>query len=68
MRMRTRANPRLVNEIGINPPSKLPLHRPLHGFTSTEVTASFGDNRLNPEAVPKYDSQDSNATDQPDCC
>eukprot|EP00959_Pyramimonas_sp_CCMP1952_P208134 4353889-Pyramimonas_sp.AAC.1 len=45
-RRRTTANPRPITDVGINPPSKLSLHRPLEGFSSTGGSAPLGDNRL----------------------
>eukprot|EP00959_Pyramimonas_sp_CCMP1952_P088041 1842073-Pyramimonas_sp.AAC.1 len=43
-RRRTNVNPRVINDIEINPPSKLPPHRPLQRFMSTEEIASLEDN------------------------
>eukprot|EP00959_Pyramimonas_sp_CCMP1952_P055632 1162540-Pyramimonas_sp.AAC.1 len=43
---RTCVNPRVNNDVGINPSSKLPLHRLPQRFISTEGTASLQDNRL----------------------
>eukprot|EP00959_Pyramimonas_sp_CCMP1952_P321781 6733322-Pyramimonas_sp.AAC.1 len=45
-RRRTNGNPRVINDVGNNHPSKLPLHRPLQGFISIEGTASLEDNSL----------------------
>eukprot|EP00959_Pyramimonas_sp_CCMP1952_P010419 218191-Pyramimonas_sp.AAC.1 len=46
MRRRTSVSPRVINDVGIHTSSKLPLHRPLHRFTSTAGTASLEDNRV----------------------
>eukprot|EP00959_Pyramimonas_sp_CCMP1952_P299460 6263372-Pyramimonas_sp.AAC.1 len=43
---RTPVNPRVTNDVGISPPSKLPLRRPLQRFISIGGTASLEDNRL----------------------
>eukprot|EP00959_Pyramimonas_sp_CCMP1952_P277129 5793461-Pyramimonas_sp.AAC.1 len=44
---RASVNPGLINNVGMNPPSKLPLRRPLQqGLVSTEETTWLGDNRL----------------------
>eukprot|EP00959_Pyramimonas_sp_CCMP1952_P015264 323319-Pyramimonas_sp.AAC.1 len=45
-RKRTNVKPRVTNDVGINPPPKLPLHRPLQRCTSTEGPASLEDNRV----------------------
>eukprot|EP00959_Pyramimonas_sp_CCMP1952_P230528 4819257-Pyramimonas_sp.AAC.1 len=49
-RRRTRVNQRVTNDVGINPPSKLSLHRPLQRFISIEGTASLEDTLEDPEA------------------
>eukprot|EP00959_Pyramimonas_sp_CCMP1952_P418898 8775111-Pyramimonas_sp.AAC.1 len=45
-RRRTSVKPRVTDDVGINPPSKLPLHRPPQLFVSMEGAASLEDNRL----------------------
>eukprot|EP00959_Pyramimonas_sp_CCMP1952_P069016 1440695-Pyramimonas_sp.AAC.1 len=45
-RRRTSVNLSAINDVGINPPSKLPLHKPPQRFISFEGTASLEDNRL----------------------
>eukprot|EP00959_Pyramimonas_sp_CCMP1952_P211569 4427601-Pyramimonas_sp.AAC.1 len=39
-------NPRVINDVGSNPPSKLPFQRPLQRFISIEGTASLEGNSL----------------------
>eukprot|EP00959_Pyramimonas_sp_CCMP1952_P204404 4274700-Pyramimonas_sp.AAC.1 len=45
-RWMTSVNPRVTNDVGINPPPKLLPHRPLQRFISTEGPASLEGNRL----------------------
>eukprot|EP00959_Pyramimonas_sp_CCMP1952_P159478 3335513-Pyramimonas_sp.AAC.1 len=46
-RMRTSASQRLINDVGIHPPSNIPRHRLLQGVSLTEGIAPVGDNRVN---------------------
>eukprot|EP00959_Pyramimonas_sp_CCMP1952_P018189 385197-Pyramimonas_sp.AAC.1 len=46
-RRRTSGNPRGINDVRLNPPSKLPLRMPLQRFISIEGTAWLEDNTLN---------------------
>eukprot|EP00959_Pyramimonas_sp_CCMP1952_P108621 2271170-Pyramimonas_sp.AAC.1 len=41
---RTSGNPRVINDVGIDPPSKLPLRRPLQQLISIEGAASLENN------------------------
>eukprot|EP00959_Pyramimonas_sp_CCMP1952_P098047 2049279-Pyramimonas_sp.AAC.1 len=45
-RRRTGVNPRGINDVVINPPSKLFSHSPLNRFSSIEGLASLEDNRF----------------------
>eukprot|EP00959_Pyramimonas_sp_CCMP1952_P082890 1732425-Pyramimonas_sp.AAC.1 len=46
MRRRTGVNPRVINDVGASPPSKLPFHRPLERFISDDGIASLEDTRV----------------------
>eukprot|EP00959_Pyramimonas_sp_CCMP1952_P103577 2166202-Pyramimonas_sp.AAC.1 len=45
-RRRTSVNPRVINDVGINPSSNMPLHKPPQRFISIEGTASLKGSRL----------------------
>eukprot|EP00959_Pyramimonas_sp_CCMP1952_P014542 308261-Pyramimonas_sp.AAC.1 len=67
-RRKTNAHPGLINDVGMHPPSKLPLHKPLQRSISTKRSAPLGSNRVKTWRVPKHRSQEVNATNHPNCC